>query len=1108
MRASHQQTKMGFCGSSDTDSITTSTDRNEVVGVNFDDTLPFDSQLSPSSVSGVNDDIGMDNDWRYLENTVPFDDDAPVYDDALETQPVDLAGETQVLDDIDDEEDNNTQLLDVVDGKVSIDSHGDRTNGTGILENVREPSSDYRQCIAGAQSADSKQISCEPRSRPGEKKLLEKTDPVINQQTSSGSVPPRFTSVRVESLREAALAARNMNLKQNEDGINPITGTSQPQEPLSVTNNGEPFLGCTEKTREYDHGEHRGEANGDFHKDKSRIASSVVRKLFNDDLPAEKEGCPYNNNDVGGEESLTKLSICDDGCAGLSYVDSQEPGELTQAAALDVVDRLLKENDVLECDQEADFVNKVQESLKSLPSLKGHQSLAKRVYGSGNAGKTGVYDWDDSREDDGGGDIFLRRKDEFLEAMPRQKSLPAVQKIKASRADGSYNNDGGQSTYNKRMREVQSDSRLVLHSLKVRDGTVKEAAKEPKRNLVSDLDELFNINYSGAQLEPNDTAADAQGMLDVGLDTQMAAEAMEALVNYEGGDTRVANEAARSSLADQPNNSCPGTKKAITSKKCSEKNDRIQKRVKSDLQNSSLLKAHNEEAGEQCKRKKLTKRLKRSMLNVEDGLISCASENSGKFRSQLVGQRKSARASKRHKGNELHDCIGSKGENGGSLVSKRHLQSQVFHFSPVARRTRRSLVANQLKPDRPSRSHTEEDGRVDSLEKNSSSVVFQASKNLDPKAKQSCSARFEDNGNTRLSADNDGTKSDALDHPRRRSLRKLSSHDEGSERLVGSSNSSVQSEDVGLSAARKRKMKTSDSPRESFKLSDLTSATPDKCRTPVNDASPVCMGDNYYKKSCNRELRRELCSLSASGLEFTPSKDSRKRRDMTGIRILYSQHVDEDIIKHQKKILSRLGVSVVTSILDATHFIANKFVRTRNMLEAIASGKPVVTHLWIESCGQTNCLIDEKNYILRDAKKEKEFGFSMSVSLARAIRHPLLEGRKVLITPNTKPSKEIVSHLVKAVQGQAVERIGRSSLKDDKIQDDLLILSCEDDYALCVPFLEKGTAVYSSELLLNGIVTQKLEYERHRLFADNVKKTRSTIWLKDGGTYRAVNKCK
>lgn len=76
---------------------------------------------------------------------------------------------------------------------------------------------------------------------------------------------------------------------------------------------------------------------------------------------------------------------------------------------------------------------------------------------------------------------------------------------------------------------------------------------------------------------------------------------------------------------------------------------------------------------------------------------------------------------------------------------------------------------------------------------------------------------------------------------------------------------------------------------------------------------------------------------------------------------------------------------------DATHFVADEFVRTRNMLEAIAVRKPVVTHLWLESCGQASCLIDEKNYILRDARKEKQFGFSMPVSFARACQHPLLQ---------------------------------------------------------------------------------------------------------------------
>ena len=61
------------------------------------------------------------------------------------------------------------------------------------------------------------------------------------------------------------------------------------------------------------------------------------------------------------------------------------------------------------------------------------------------------------------------------------------------------------------------------------------------------------------------------------------------------------------------------------------------------------------------------------------------------------------------------------------------------------------------------------------------------------------------------------------------------------------------------------------------------------------------------------------------------------------------------------------------------------------MLEAIANGKPVVTHFWLKSYEHARRLVDEQNYILRYAKKEKEIGFSLPVSLARACQRPLLQ---------------------------------------------------------------------------------------------------------------------
>ncbi|KAL5712835.1 hypothetical protein ACHQM5_014962 [Ranunculus cassubicifolius] len=270
------------------------------------------------------------------------------------------------------------------------------------------------------------------------------------------------------------------------------------------------------------------------------------------------------------------------------------------------------------------------------------------------------------------------------------------------------------------------------------------------------------------------------------------------------------------------------------------------------------------------------------------------------------------------------------------------------------------------------------------------------------------------------------------------------------------------------------------------------------CSTPINAVSPLCIGSDYYTKSCKKNvsrspLARELNRLDATeAVHNSPAlKDSRKRKDMANVRILFSRHLGEDKIRQQKKILVRLGASVVATMSEATHFVTDKFVRTQNMLEAMASGKPVVTHLWLDTCAQASCFIDEKKYILRDSKKEKEIRFTMPLSLTKAVQTPLLKSKRVYITANVKPSKVLIAILVKTVQGEVVDALGKLLLKKDKVPEDVLILSCEEDYETCVPLLEKGVMVYGTELLLNGIVIQKLEYERNRLFSDHVRKTRS-----------------
>ncbi|KAG4960216.1 hypothetical protein JHK87_036849 [Glycine soja] len=1068
----------------------------------FVDTQPFDADGEEDDVCG------------FFEDTVPFGEDG-----VLETEAVNLAGETQALDDGDAFDDDDgvleTEALNLAGETQALDD-----GGTQLLE--EESDSDRTQVLENVDDADVDEVSV--GNVNGEAVDSKKGE--SSQQNSSGSMPPRFTVLRAESLRQAALAC-NMDLKETQDVTNSVEGTSQfCQVPQAVKDNGGSFLRCSEKDdgvdQENKHRKYSVEVGGFKSKSMCKVANSTVRKLFNDVLPVETNQPSLRSNDFNEGDDLDKLPIYHDELTGLSYVESQEPGVLSQDNALDFVDRFLKDN-TLEFDQETNSVKKIEEKSKSIPSTKRQHSLAKTVNDRGKSGRTGIYDWDDNREDEGGGDIFLRRKEDFFKGeMHRPRSLPGFQKSKVCRLNDDKEDKKQLSIPNRRKTAVHSDSKLGMHILKARDNIIPEATML-KRNLANELDEQFNTDCSRGEMEPNANAC-APEMLDVGLDTQMAAEAMEALCNVGDIVDHVANDAThvtRSGLMYKVNNSSTGKVGSGSSKERLGQYDKKRKvDVKSKLQTSGLSKKSTKEVRQWTKDNMMT-RSKRSKLNAEGNQTSSANENGRVSLSPLIAQRKSAGALKRHQLDELNNPGGNNGEGRGSSVGKRHLQDDVLLFTPIARRTRRSLAVNPL-------INVSDDAEMDTLDC--------------PKGRRSLR------------------------------IRKLSNDDKRSETLVGSSKPSAQPEDIGKHTAGKRKMRTDsvvkshvncqarsslslydgsaissvdrkqgkiselnsdkanpgdninnsevttldESPRERYKSSDLASATPAKCKTPANDASPVCMGDEYYKQSCNRnlsrsckELHRELQSLRDIRSELlTPSKDSRKRRDMTDVRILYSHHLDEDIVKHQKKILARLGVSVASSIADATHFIANQFVRTRNMLEAIAFGKPVVTHLWIESCGQASCFIDERNYILRDVKKEKELGFSMPVSLAHAIQHPLLKGRRVLVTTNTKPSKEIVSNLTRAVQGQVVEKVGRSVFKGDTISDDLLILSCEEDYASCVPFLEKGAMVYSSELLLNGIVTQKLEYQRHRLFADIVKKTRSTLWLKrDDRTFIPVTKC-
>ncbi|XP_050216107.1 uncharacterized protein LOC126667189 [Mercurialis annua] len=1101
-------------------------------------TLNFNTQLFDSQYF-TGEKGGDVNRAQLGKSTVPLYDNVSVKDAVFETQILDLCDDTQPLDDdLDILEHMDTQLID------EFFSNGGDTDKTEVLDES-DQLSDGESC----------------------------------RRVSSS----RFTSVRVAAFRASGLAAR----RKSGEGINSDSSL------LLISN-----LHSEEDTiksdgliirEEADNGRCTDEVQGLMNGSSCNVGHSTMRKLFDKDC--DDEGLASCSKILGDEE-MFELPFGDDGLAGLSYIDSQEPGESSQANALACVQRLLDESKVL-FDNEFDLRKSSTGKSNIISIAKGPQSLAKKTTDRINQKKR-IFEWDDAQEDEGGGDIFRRRKEEFLGI---QRSLPKPQRAKGNHTDGCRDKIGNLNVQNEKT--VHSDSKMVLHKLKLDGKTLPEAEINIRKNLVNEFDEESNQETLAGRLKAAVTRKDMPEVLSVGLDTQMAAEAMEALVNGDGisnsdGDDVLGN-------SEDTLKGLQGRKGKKNSRSMRQSVDgdydigvstRQSRKTKSSKQRSTSYQKDYETARIECDMNLVMTRSKRANLDAELSRTNIVK----KVRSKTARQTKSVLL------DEVDGC--HKTVLGGSKSAKRQkLVERHASSVPVARRTRQTLFTSQ---DTAAEIAFNDCGQekncivdVGAIEETKAGTSVETAKVLEGKRKSS-DVVFTQFGELETSTSKMTAMNSGFSCPRRRrSSQRLSGPPTGTCNLDAQFKLSDQPVNIKKSAPlnkrsrstakiimlselrAKRKTRSSttvypDMPCPNFngelpaetldksglggvsrncpspcgtmvskdeiaekkvkqparQISDYevhadnlpkeaTEPSKSNCVSPVNltrlvnDASPICISDETLKRSCKKStcklsLVREINSLYSTELEYSSqSKELRRRRDLASVRVLFSHHLDEDTIKQQRKILDRLKVPIASSIADATHFIADEFVRTRNMLEAIASGKLVVTHLWLENVGRAKYYIDEQKYILRDSKKEKEIGFNLPVSLEHARQHPLLEGRRVLITPKIKPGKEIISGLVKSVSGQALERVGRSSLKDDTIPDDLLILSCEEDYEVCIPFLEKGAAVYSSELLLNGIVTQKLEYERHQLFADHVKRTRSTIWLKqDDGRFSPVIKPK
>ncbi|TXG63535.1 hypothetical protein EZV62_010529 [Acer yangbiense] len=830
--------------------------------------------------------------------------------------------------------------------------------------------------------------------------------------------------------------------------------------------------------------------------------------------------------------------------AKLNYVDSQAPGQSSQDNALEFVDHFLSVNST-DLSPGIGVMKTVRDKFPPVSGAKGPQTLVKRLKSRTTISKTGIFEWAD-------GDQHV--KDDVI----------------SKRMEASF----------------QSETR-GQKALQVEETCgIKQVCKmNLTNNSVKESNEDLPAESSEQQLNTGGIDRETLEMYDVGFNTQIAAEAMEAL-SYRPSAGCVAFDVFQGS-----SNATENSPKSIIMGEAHPEHNLIQKSLGGIARKSKRGKRSARKYGKNSNNQKLDPcdselatmtRVKRGKSLITGQCHQRTNVSSERRPSRLIVQRQIDETVGGNNDSENYmnssisvECISLGKEQAGtrqSLAGGTSTRTNNQSDNPAQRtedgilryRRKRSRLAADPTRTVSARGRWSESHYNSSAESRNSKLGEKEQTYQDvtattsclkmniwshPKRKRTlCKMQSRSNGANNISGNQRTTEDNDRTTRYNRDMKKNAQSVSGSPSHHSSENNVRKKFDktdleVVISNRESASMSKKISPGEldsleAFMQSDkrdgidcvlfgveknhkFVGSSYKHVETPcsgyitttnntkssgTNTSSSNNMSSKKYKHPSNKNLPKSSLLKELIRLGGVPKsipdfscKDLRRRRDLTYVKVLFSQHLDDDVIKQQKKISARLGISIASCSMDATHFIADRFVRTRNMLEAIALAKPVVTPLWLDSCGQASCLIDKKNYILRDAKKEKEIGFSMPVSFARASQHPLLKGRRVFITPNIKPHKEMITSLVKLVHGQVVERSQIPVVKGQKIQDDLLILSCEEDHAICVPFLDQGLAAYSSELLLNGIVIQKLEFERHQLFKSQAKRNRPSTRFRKGG---------
>ncbi|XP_061633007.1 mediator of DNA damage checkpoint protein 1 isoform X2 [Phyllopteryx taeniolatus] len=199
---------------------------------------------------------------------------------------------------------------------------------------------------------------------------------------------------------------------------------------------------------------------------------------------------------------------------------------------------------------------------------------------------------------------------------------------------------------------------------------------------------------------------------------------------------------------------------------------------------------------------------------------------------------------------------------------------------------------------------------------------------------------------------------------------------------------------------------------------------------------------------------------------------SRRSRDAShSYKVLFTGVVDDA----GERVLARLGGALANGVADMNCLVTDKVRRTVKFLCAVAKGIPIVNTHWLDKSGKAGSFLSPDAYIVKDPAQEKKFNFRLQESLRLASSQPLLQGYAIHITKSVKPEPVYMKDIISCSGATFLPKMPSSC------KPHTMVISCTEDWPLCLAAVSASLPVVSAEFILAGILQHKLDFETHKL---------------------------